>query len=808
VGEIYTYNGIDYSIDSVYLIDTISAVTGCDTALYLDLTVNPLETTYLDTFICSGGVVTIGGIDYTMEGEYVIDTIQATVGCDSIRILRLEVNDFNESTITASICEGEVYTVNGIDYTIDSLYIIDTLSGPNGCDTVLYLDLTVNPLPTANAGADMILDCIVQSVTLNGSATGGTPLWTGPDINAGNQNQLMPVVAQAGLYILTVTSPQNCIAVDSVMVDLDPSAVIADAGPNFFFSCDITSVTLQGGPVGPDYSYQWSGPGINATNENDVNPVITVPGLYSLIVTDNVSQCVSLPDTVLIQDISLVIVAIIQDPDNLDCFSTTIDLDATGSSSGPNIVYLWYDEDGNPIGSSPILNIQQGGMFTFVVMDTMSGCFEDTSVTVQELITFPPVDAGDSAQIDCNNPTVWLNQGGQGLNDVIYQWTGPAGGILSTDTLLSILVGTPGYYYLTATHTLSHCDNVDSVLVTDMTILPLADIDVVENISCTDSLALLTIGTSSTGPGITYTWSGQGVNGNTATQIEPSLPGQYTLTVLNELTGCESSTSANITLPQEPQDLLVDIELPICAGDSSGSIDVLSVTGGTPPYIYTLGNNPSQSSPLFDSISAGTYTLTVIDGNGCSYSESITVVDGQVLTINIGPDLELELGESVTLWADVNFPWSQIDSIVWTPGEILSCTHCINPELVALNDATISATVYTGGCEATDELLLLVDVNADIYIPNVFSPNDDGINDHVTVFTDDKVRRVVYLEIFDRWGNQVFVGEDFAPNDPLLGWDGTFKGKKMNPAVFAYIAKVELINGDHLSRKGDITLLR
>ena len=123
-------------------------------------------------------------------------------------------------------------------------------------------------------------------------------------------------------------------------------------------------------------------------------------------------------------------------------------------------------------------------------------------------------------------------------------------------------------------------------------------------------------------------------------------------------------------------------------------------------------------------------------------------------------------------------------------------------------DDIISATVYSGSCEATDQISLSVAVDGDIYVPNVFTPNNDYINDHVTVFTDERVRRVVYLEIFDRWGNQVFVGSDFPPNDPLLGWDGTFKDKPMNPAVFAYIAKVELINGVQVSKKGDITLLR
>jgi gliding motility-associated-like protein len=258
----------------------------------------------------------------------------------------------------------------------------------------------------------------------------------------------------------------------------------------------------------------------------------------------------------------------------------------------------------------------------------------------------------------------------------------------------------------------------------------------------------------------------------------------------------------------EPQDLMVDINLPICEGDPSGSITVSGVTGGTPAYMYSIDGGTLQTTPTFEDLLAGEYTIAVVDANGCSYNESFTVLDGLLLTIDIGPDIELELGDSITLWADVSLPWSQIDSIVWEPVDILSCTHCTNPELYGLQSDVVIATVFSGGCIALDALTLTVDVDANIYIPNVFSPNDDGINDYVTVFSDHRVRRVVYLEIFDRWGNQVFVNENFYTNIPNLGWDGSFKGKKMNPAVFAYIAKVELINGETLSRKGDITLIR
>jgi gliding motility-associated-like protein len=224
--------------------------------------------------------------------------------------------------------------------------------------------------------------------------------------------------------------------------------------------------------------------------------------------------------------------------------------------------------------------------------------------------------------------------------------------------------------------------------------------------------------------------------------------------------------------------------------------------------MYSLNGDTLTSIPIFEDLSAGTYNVEVIDANGCSYNQSFTIADGLPLTIDIGPDLELELGDSIILYANVSFPWSQLDSIVWGSGNYLSCTHCQNPTLYAMLDTIITATVYTEGCEASDQLTLRVDVDANVYIPNVFHPNGDGINDFVTVFADPRVKKVVYLEIFDRWGNMVFKRHEFPANDPLLGWDGSFKGKPMNPAVFAYHARVELINGEQRTYKGDITLIR
>jgi len=114
----------------------------------------------------------------------------------------------------------------------------------------------------------------------------------------------------------------------------------------------------------------------------------------------------------------------------------------------------------------------------------------------------------------------------------------------------------------------------------------------------------------------------------------------------------------------------------------------------------------------------------------------------------------------------------------------------------------------TNGCMGTARLVLNIIKDFQVYIPNVFSPNGDGSNDWFTIFTNEEIKEIVELEIFDRWGNNVFAKAKFPPNDPLLGWDGNFKNKEMNPAVFAYRAVVRDSSDELHHYKGDVTLIR
>jgi gliding motility-associated-like protein len=105
-------------------------------------------------------------------------------------------------------------------------------------------------------------------------------------------------------------------------------------------------------------------------------------------------------------------------------------------------------------------------------------------------------------------------------------------------------------------------------------------------------------------------------------------------------------------------------------------------------------------------------------------------------------------------------------------------------------------------------MIVFVQRNIDIYVPNVFSPNGDGINDHLLISAGADVEEIETFTIFDRWGNMIYLNEHFLPNDPSEGWDGKRKGVALNPGVYAFRMIAHFSDGRSEVRYGDITLMR
>jgi gliding motility-associated-like protein len=194
------------------------------------------------------------------------------------------------------------------------------------------------------------------------------------------------------------------------------------------------------------------------------------------------------------------------------------------------------------------------------------------------------------------------------------------------------------------------------------------------------------------------------------------------------------------------------------------------------------------------------------------WTSGFNVPGSEKLEIELQADI-IQSGDAfVTLRAQVNVPLSAIDTILWLPEALFDCTQdfCLEQTITrpaAQTEIKVIA-IDTNGCQAQASLRLNEESDPKVFIPNVFSPDADGINDMFTVYGNKDVEMIDELQIFDRWGNQVFVNTEFPPNEENYGWDGSFKNSVINPAVFAYWARVRFKDGTEGSFKGDVTLVR
>ena len=141
-----------------------------------------------------------------------------------------------------------------------------------------------------------------------------------------------------------------------------------------------------------------------------------------------------------------------------------------------------------------------------------------------------------------------------------------------------------------------------------------------------------------------------------------------------------------------------------------------------------------------------------------------------------------------------------ISSVEWYVTNSFECTefnqnnHCVEINILATDSETIEVVITDiNGCETILEAKILVnDRETEIYIPNVFSPNDDGVNDDFRIESNDVDVVLKSMQIFNRWGNIVFRQNNTDLQD-IVSWNGEVNGKKVTPNVFVYM--IEVLDG-------------
>jgi len=181
------------------------------------------------------------------------------------------------------------------------------------------------------------------------------------------------------------------------------------------------------------------------------------------------------------------------------------------------------------------------------------------------------------------------------------------------------------------------------------------------------------------------------------------------------------------------------------------------------------------------------------------------VIVNPLPTVTMPPTLTVQNGFPQTIPATYT---PNTINWIWSPATGLSCTNCPTPDAGPKFD-TFYQVYFTdnNGCSNTGSIMVYVICkNANLFIPNTFSPNGDGSND-VFYPRGRGLERVKLLRIFNRWGEVVFEKRDFPVNDASSGWNGSFKGKTPQPDVYVYQAEVYCENGDIIKLNGNIALV-
>jgi hypothetical protein len=243
-------------------------------------------------------------------------------------------------------------------------------------------------------------------------------------------------------------------------------------------------------------------------------------------------------------------------------------------------------------------------------------------------------------------------------------------------------------------------------------------------------------------------------------------------------------------------------------------LPVDTIFGGSgDPYFFSVDGGVRLSPGEFIPVSGGLHLISYFDGQECEIIDSLTITEPTQITVSFDPAvIEIELGDAVVLEPNIfGLPTGIPATLIWTPAELLVNPDTLYPTTRTFESATYTLTVAdSNGCTGTGSVVVNVDPNRNVYIPNVFYPgNPDGTNTHFHPWIGLGVEKVNYFRVYDRWGDLMYGLDNFLPeNQPSEGWDGRFRGKFVNPGVYVYVGEVKFVDGRVLIYRGDVTVMR
>lgn len=444
--------------------------------------------------------------------------------------------------------------------------------------------------------------------------------------------------------------------------------------------------------------------------------------------------------------------------DTLTCVNDQLTL----SVNQPNTTFSWYN--GNTlVGNSSTLLVSSPGTFTLNATNS-SGCFGQDQVTIVADTTEPILDYNlTDSVLTCQNPLITGTLNSPSGNSV--SWT-LDNTVISTTT--SSQINIPGNLVISTTG-LNGCTNTDSILITSTVTYPSIDFSVLDTLCAGQNLVL-----SASGNG-QINWNPDLPNGSI---VYPTVSQFYTANIIDSL-GCENADSVYVNVIQGPN-LAVTSDT-ICNGESAN----LSVTSATGTSIFWQTGQTTTNISLTANQDTSIYVFGIL--NGC-YSDTlfanITVLPGSTVEIEVDGDSVLCLGGVVNLVS------SQSIGNSWSTGQNSQTISVSQPQWVILSNTN------PNGCISQDSINITTSGFPCLEIIDVFSPNDDGINDFWEIPGIEAYPKAE-VSIFNRWGQLLFFSVGYS-----TPWNGKFNNEPLPTGDYFYI--IDLGNGTKFN--GSMTL--
>lgn len=622
-------------------------------------------------------------------------------------------------------------------------------------------------------------DTITIGATNNLPSVPVTYQWTPISSIISGANSANAVVSPSDTitYIVTGINSSGCRDTATVLVNVIKIASPVSVSQVQCYGLCNGSIELNPNSGVAPYNYAWS------HNSAVVTPIASglCTGNYTSTITDQ-------------HGCKLIINQVITQPDSIHIsFSDTARVVCNGLNngmarvvvSGGTLPYQYHWVTGSTLDSISSL---YAGTYTITVTD-QNQCTKTGAITITDTSSFNAVASliMPRCYLECNGQAAIIANAGVPP----YQYLWNTGSI--NDTLFNLC---SGIYNATVTESHGCIRNVFAE-ITQPNLLTISHSTITIpncNGTCTGSIAVTAIGGT---PPYSYVWS----NGTSTDSINNNLClGNYYVTI-TDAHGCTFDTTFEVLQPELLTATVTTTKVP-CAEVCSGTADIV-IAGGVSPYLINWDNG--QQSLHATLLCLGSHTVTVTDHNNCSLTFNFSIADTSYFSVPVyawaSPDTIYE-SQIVQLDATVinGFTYN------WTPPVSLSNAHIHNPTATPNSSTEYVIHVYDSfGCEKTDTVKIYVkEVLCSeplIYVPNAFTPNIDQKNDKVYVRSE--IISDLYFAIYDRWGEKVFETTDINK-----GWDGTFRGRKCDPAVYVYYLDATCITKEKYIKKGNITLIK